>query len=291
MRFSHIIATKGRPELLRRALASSLAALPPDGETIVVDGDPDRCGEAVVRELGAGARIRYVACAPGLTRQRNRGIDEARGEVVVFTDDDCTLQPGVFEVLAHAYAEDPALVGATGRVIQPGSGRIGSDPHSRLRRLVLGGGRQGTMTSFGFRRPLVDLDSEHDLQYMPGTFMSARRRAAASVRFDERLEGYALGEDDDFSWRLSHEGRIRYLPGAVVHHLEQGQRTSDPRAFNRNLVVNRAYLLEKNFGTGLGVRLGFGALLAIYCAHRVLNREWRGLRGLLDGMLELRRRA
>jgi glucosyl-dolichyl phosphate glucuronosyltransferase len=296
MRFSHIIATKGRPQALRTVLESSLVTLPRGSEVIVVDGDPERSGEPVVRELEArmplgvedAGRIRYLTSPPGLTIQRNRGIDAASGEVLLFTDDDCTLEPGIFEVLAAAYA-DASLVGASGLVVQPDTTRIGSDPYSRLRRLVLGGGRQGTMTSFGFRRPIVDLDREHELEFMPGPFMSARREAAAVVRFDERLTGYALGEDDDFSFRLSRTGRIRYLPDATVHHGEFGQQAMDPRLFNRILVVNRMYLLRKNFGSRLGAKLGFVALIAMLCGHRVINREWRGLRGLLDGLLEVRR--
>jgi GT2 family glycosyltransferase len=125
---------------------------------------------------------------------------------------------------------------------------------------------------------------------MPGNFMSARRDAARAVRFDERLTGYALGEDDDFSFRLSRMGSIRYLPAAVVHHRVVGRPTLvDSRAFNRNLVLNRAYLLQKNFGDGVRARLGFAALIGMLCGHRILNGEWRGLRGLLDGLVDARR--
>jgi glucosyl-dolichyl phosphate glucuronosyltransferase len=305
VRFSHIIATKGRPDVLRGALENSLATLPHGSELIVVDGDPDCSAEPVVRELEAlavrgrgqgssiedGPTMRYLTCRPGLTIQRNRGIDAAGGEVLLFTDDDCTLEPEIFEGLAAAYA-DPSLVGASGRLIEGPSGRIGSDCDSRLRRLVLGGGRQGTMTAFGFRRPIVDTDREHELEFMPGSFMSARRDAARAVRFDERLTGYALGEDDDFSFRLSRMGKMRYLPTAVVHHRQVGRPgLVDSRAFNRNLVLSRAYLLQKNFGDGARARLGFAALIAMLCGHRILNREWRGLRGLLDGLVDVQRRG
>ncbi len=291
MRFSHIVATMRRPEQLRELLASSLAALPEGSEVVVADGDEERSAEAVVRELDPdGGRVRYLSSPPGSCVQRNRGIDVASGDVVLFTDDDCTMKQGVFEALAAAY-EDPTVIGATGRVLRPGNDRIGSDPNSRLRRLMLGGGRQGSVTSFGFRRPVVDLDSEHEMQYMPGAFMSARRQAAAAVRFDERLPGYALGEDDDFSYRLSLIGRLLYLPDAVVYHHALGQRTKDQRGFNRKLVVNRVYLLQKNFGDGLRPKLGFAALLVVYCAHRVLNRDWEALRGLMDGIREVLRGA
>jgi glucosyl-dolichyl phosphate glucuronosyltransferase len=294
VRFSHVIPTKDRPDGLRAVLESSLSMLPAGSEVIVVDGDPQRSGEAVVRELQASngyaadpGAIRYISSAPGLTIQRNRGIDAATGEVVLFTDDDCVLEPGIFEALASAYADD-SLVGATGRVIQDDRGRIGSDQYSRLRRIALGGGTQGTMTWFGFRRPIVDLDRAHDVEYMPGPFMSARRAVAAAVRFDERLAGYALGEDDDFSFRLSRTGRLRFVPEAAVHHREEGQRAIDQRMFNRNLVINRAYLLRKNFGGKRRTRLRFAALIAVFCLHRIVNREWDGLRGLLDGLRAIR---
>jgi glucosyl-dolichyl phosphate glucuronosyltransferase len=291
VRVSHVIATRGRPEPLREALASSIADIPPDSEIIVVDGDPDHSARAVVedarREAGATA-IDYIEGPSGLPRQRNRGIDAARGELVVFTDDDCILRPGIFAALASAPA-DPAIVGATGRVVEPRDRRIGSDDESRLRWLVLGGGRQGTMTSFGFRRPIVDVERPRDVQYMPGALMSARRSVAADVRFDEVLSGYALGEDDDFSYRLSRRGRIRYVPDAVVDHLALGTRTMDRRVQDRLVIVNRTYLYRKNFSGTLRGRVGFGALIGVIFAHRVLNREWRGVRGLLDGLREVRR--
>jgi GT2 family glycosyltransferase len=124
---------------------------------------------------------------------------------------------------------------------------------------------------------------------MPGALMSARREVAAEVRFDEALSGYALGEDDDFSYRLSRRGRVRYLPDAVVDHLALGTRTMDRRVQDRLVILNRTYLFRKNFGDTLRGRIGFAALIAMIFAHRVLNREWSGVRGLLDGLREVRR--
>ena len=51
MRFSLIIVTKGRPAPLREVLDSAARALPPNGEVIVVDGDPERSAERVVGDL------------------------------------------------------------------------------------------------------------------------------------------------------------------------------------------------------------------------------------------------
>src|SRR5271165_195238 len=137
MRVSHVIATMRRGSQLEEALASAIAELPADGEIIVVDGDPDRSAAPVVnRYVDAG--MRYLPSRPGLPVQRNLGLDAAHGEVVVFTDDDCVLRPGFFAALLAAYA-DRSIVGATGRVVEPPDGRIGSPSSSKLRRLVLGG--------------------------------------------------------------------------------------------------------------------------------------------------------
>jgi GT2 family glycosyltransferase len=295
VRFSHIIATKGRPTLLRDALESSVAVLPADGEIIVVDGDPERSGEAVVGQIersDGDTPIRYIAGVTGLCSQRNAGIDAARGEIVVFTDDDCTLGEGFYESLGTAY-EDAAVIGATGRVLQTADKRIGSNIESPFRRLILGGGRQGTMTSFGFRRPIIDVESPCTIEYMPGTFMSARRAVATEVRFDEWLErvsGYSLGEDDDFSYRLSRRGTLRYEPSAAVHHHALGKRTMDRRALDRLVVINRTYIFRKNFPGTLRARLGFAGLIAMLFGHRIVNRDWQGVRGLFDGLRDVWRK-
>jgi GT2 family glycosyltransferase len=291
VRTSLIIATKARPEQLAAALESAALALPAEGEVIVVDADPEGSAEPVVIELNRRhpeVATRYIASAAGASLQRNIGIDAARGEVLVFTDDDCTFEWGLFEALLAAY-RDPTVVGATGRVEGPQSDRLGANPHSRLRWLLVGGGRQGQMTSFGFRRPIVDLYQPRDVEYMPGTLMSARREVAAEVRFDEQLTNYSLGEDDDFSYRVSRHGRIRYEPSAVVYHHELGSRQMDRRKLDRLRVVNLTYLFHKNFPQTLRARAGFASLLIILCAHRMLNREWAGLRGLLEGVRYARR--
>ncbi|MEA2140438.1 MAG: hypothetical protein QOC91_537 [Solirubrobacteraceae bacterium] len=286
MRCSLIIATKGRPEPLSAVLESAGRGLPADGEVIVVDGDPERSAESVVSELRsrfADLMIRYVASDPGAALQRNLGIDAASGDIVVFLDDDCTFEPGLFEALLAAY-EDPEVVGVTGRIEQPPRERVAENPHSRLRLLLVGGGRQGTVTGIGFRRPIIDREQARDVEFMPGPLMSARREIAAEVRFDERLTAYSLGEDDDFSYRVSRRGRMRYEPSALVYHHELGWRSMDRRRMDCLQVVNRSYLFRKNFSPTLRTRAAFWRLIVLLFGHRVLNREWSGLRGLLQGV-------
>src|SRR5262249_38050082 len=119
--FSVVIATRARPRLLRSTLESLLRCEPRPHELVVVDGDPAGSAEAVVAEFSGaeGApQAWYARIPPGASSQRNHGLELATGEVVVFADDDVVFDPAVFKALARAY-DDPSVVGATGRVVEP----------------------------------------------------------------------------------------------------------------------------------------------------------------------------
>jgi hypothetical protein len=77
---------------------------------------------------------------------------------------------------------------------------------------------------------------------------------------------------------------MRYEPSAVVYHHELGWRSMDRRRMDRLQVVNRSYLFRKNFSPTVRTRAAFWGLVVLLCGHRVLNREWSGLRGLLEGI-------
>src|SRR4051812_44659145 len=138
MRLSLVIATRGRPARLARTLDSLGACRALPAELVVVDGDRDGSAGPVLaeREADLGIPIRHLASPPGLTRQRNAGIDAASGDVVVFADDDVDFEPALFARLAEAHA-DPAVAGTTVRVVEPEARRVGG-AHSRLRRLLGG---------------------------------------------------------------------------------------------------------------------------------------------------------
>ena len=289
MRFSVVIPTLRREKILKATLDSLQGCEPKPAEVIVIDADPDGSSGPIVsafdREVALS--VRYVRSPPSLTLQRNIGIDDASGDVVVFLDDDVSIQPDLFALLDKVYA-DSDVTGATGRVVEPESERrVG--PRSLLRRLLPGGGREGTFTRYGYPRYLRDLDSPRDVEFMQGCFMSARREAAAAVRFDEHLGGYALAEDEDFSYRLSRLGRIRYVPEIVVSHRKLGFGSADERGFGRLVVVNRAYLFRKNFRRTPLARTQFGLLVGLLVVHRLVNREWRGAQGLIEGAAQVLR--
>src|SRR5438045_1269833 len=98
---SLIIITLRRAALLRNTLKSLTRQTKPLDEIVVVDNGPDPETENVAREMGA----RYVTEGRrGYGCARNRGLAEARGDVLSFLADDCVAEPDWAERRDSIYA-------------------------------------------------------------------------------------------------------------------------------------------------------------------------------------------
>ena len=103
-----LVCTRDRPDVLGRTLSSLGKLEYPDYETIVVDGSSTSESKNLV--LFDFPHIRYVRLAGGrLAVGRNRGLAEASGEIVAFTDDDAVVD-------RHWLAEHVAAFDDHGRV-------------------------------------------------------------------------------------------------------------------------------------------------------------------------------
>lgn len=75
----------------------------------VVDGSPDRCGEICDSYAAKDPRIRVIKRENGgVSSARNRGIEEAAGEYLMFVDSDDTVEPDYCEKMWNACRETGA---------------------------------------------------------------------------------------------------------------------------------------------------------------------------------------
>ncbi len=107
---SVIVPTWNRP----RGLAACLVSLasqdyPADGYEVVVVDDGSDPPAATREDLGRpGLAVRWIAQRnAGPAAARNAGARVAAGEILAFTDDDCTPSPGWLRALAAAFARTP----------------------------------------------------------------------------------------------------------------------------------------------------------------------------------------
>ena len=90
-RVSVVVPTRDRPDALDQCLGSLQASEHDSFEVIVVDQSAGDASARVVARLNDG-RVHYMRQAgAGASRARNAGIAAARGAVIAFTDDDCTV--------------------------------------------------------------------------------------------------------------------------------------------------------------------------------------------------------
>jgi len=113
MLVSVIIPVYNRRDLLAKCLESVTAQRYDDWEVVVVD---DGSTEDVATDLDPGdSRIRYVRQEnAGPSVARNRGVENARGEALLFLDSDDVLLPDALSVLVEGLAAHPAAEVAYG---------------------------------------------------------------------------------------------------------------------------------------------------------------------------------
>ncbi len=93
MLVSVIVATRNRPEHMARFLPTILRNEYPDFEVLVIDQSTTACCEEIISGL-APAEVRYFRQeGAGKSRALNLALSQARGEMLAFTDDDCTVPP------------------------------------------------------------------------------------------------------------------------------------------------------------------------------------------------------
>jgi glycosyltransferase involved in cell wall biosynthesis len=115
--FSVVVAAwslDARPQIEACVAALARQTLPAREVLIVIDHNP---------ELAAWGRASLPAVTVlentherGVVGSRNTGLDAANGEIVAFTDDDATPEPGWLAALAEAFA-DPTAIGVGGALI------------------------------------------------------------------------------------------------------------------------------------------------------------------------------
>lgn len=107
MTVSVIVPLYNKRRHVRRALDSVLAQTFQDFEVVVVDDGSTDGGGDVVREMG-DPRIRLIVQEnAGVSAARNRGISEARGDLIAFLDADDEWEPHFLETVMSLRARYP----------------------------------------------------------------------------------------------------------------------------------------------------------------------------------------
>jgi glycosyltransferase involved in cell wall biosynthesis len=112
MRFSLVLATKHRVKELECFLESLAAQTCTDFELILVDQNTDdRLAELINRYSQKFPILHIKQPEPGLSRARNQGIQQVKGELFGFPDDDCIYPPDCLTKVSQFFNRDSAWGG------------------------------------------------------------------------------------------------------------------------------------------------------------------------------------
>ena len=218
MTFSVIICTYNRSRSLLEVLNSLRSQKVPAGfqwEVLIVDNNSIDDTEAVVNKFAecSNLNLKYVKEEKqGLSHARNRGILEASGEYVAFTDDDAVVDRNWVAALYETFQKYGCdCVG----------GRIYLKPAKRLPQWL----KSEIWGFLGF----LDYDNKPfylDKKHPPfGGNMAFTKKVFEKVgyfnpKFGRIGDNAFGGEEYDFFLRLTKAGgKACYQPAAIVHHV------------------------------------------------------------------------
>ena len=105
-----VTATKDRPELLDQAIRSVVSSRSlRTWQHVVVDDGDGQAARVVADGIGDERVEVFENPGSGLVDARNLGLEQARGDVIVYLDDDNVMHPLWLASVAHAFGTDPDL--------------------------------------------------------------------------------------------------------------------------------------------------------------------------------------
>lgn len=247
---SAVIATRNRRRSLERTLRSLVeGSLPPD-EVIIVDASDDLKGTGQLLALCGSVPLRHhPAQVRGAAAQRNQGVLLAKGNHILFVDDDIVASPDCLFHMKAAVDTGPQVGGAcatiTNQTYSP-PGTFSSVLFRWLNREELdsyAGRCIGPAKTF---HPAMGetLPAIVSVDWLPTTMVLYRREALPDPPFLERFVGASLTEDLTLSLLV---GRTWQLVNAreaeVLHDSQPGDHKADEVAHAKMELLNRHFIM------------------------------------------------
>ncbi len=220
---SVVIPTYNRARFIGAAVASIRAQTYPCHEIVIVDDGSSDDTAAVVAALGDG--IRYIRQDnAGPSAARNRGIQEARGDLVAFLDTDDRWLPDKLMLQVQAMQRDPAIaLVCADMAIEDGDGRRMVDSNFAKRGMLPMFERLAGAAIPDAPRLLLQINFVNT-----STVLAQRELLQSLGGFDRRLR---YGEDLELWLRIAARHAIACVPSVQeirVEHDSNVTRSVEP---------------------------------------------------------------
>ena len=297
MKVSVIIPTKNRFDHLIRTVKSLLAQSVLPYEIIVVDDGSEKeiydknktCLQNLMIESNK-RRIFYLkGTEKGANSARNMGINKARGEIILFLDDDVILDKDYIKAILEVYLKYP-FVGGVGGIIQnyPKTCLV-ERLFKKIFFLSQSSHNKAYLLPSGYPCHLESCNKITEVEVLSGCNMSYKKEVFRDFYFDENLKGYAYLDDVDFSYRVSRKYKLVITPNAKLIHNTIRKSTNEKyheiKIYYHYLIFNK--LLTKNARTIAAFYISLLGNFIQSTSASLVYRKIGPIKGFFKGILDI----
>jgi GT2 family glycosyltransferase len=238
---SIVIPVLDQPELTRACLASVIERTTPGTyEVIVVDngsGEPTRQLLASVQ----GLRVIWNESNAGFVDACNQGAAAARGEYLLFLNNDTVVQPGWLDAMVATFGQHESVGAVGARILYP---------NGRLQEAGVIVWRDGGISHYGRYDDAnaAEFAYVREVDFCSGACLLIPRTLFQEIGGFDAHFSPAYYEDADLAFRLREKGsRVMYQPAAQVVHFEGGTAgTNVSHGFKRHQAINQPKFVARH---------------------------------------------
>ena len=216
-------------------------------EAIVIDNASTDGTARLLQDFAARSGALFLSePRSGKSNALNTAIEHARGEMLLFLDDDVIADPRLVDAYAAAERSFPDAAVFAGQV-RPGW----RAPAPGWLQALTDEGRSCGCT------PLALQAGRLDARHVKGANMAIRRSALGAARFSTGSVNFGAtaqaigGEDSELVRRLGSEGGIRYVQEATVRHLVSADEMRWKAVFARYVRIGRGNAAQSLSGRSI----------------------------------------
>jgi len=224
-------------------------------EVIVVDDTPNDsikivCEGYELKFKKINTDLKYIRNPKerGITIARNVGVEIALGDIIIFLDSDTIFHQKYIEKILEVFNDNSNALGVQGWIINHAE-------YNKINYLMKIFAKifylhYNTKNSCNFMEYPIILSNIINCTWLSGSNMAYKKDVFNEFRFDEKLKGYATGEDKLFSHSIfqKHPNSLFITPHAKIIH----KVSEEGRLENKELIKlsNNClkYVLRKLFG-------------------------------------------
>ncbi len=279
---SIIIANRNGEKYLKTCITSVLKSSTKNYEIIFIDNKSTDSSIEIINEFAKkDARIRILIneVNRGVPFSRNRAIKEAKGDILVFLDNDTKVDRNWLQGISQVFSKDKTIGGVQCKIFD-------FDKTDVIQEI---GMKLYPYTGFGIplgrgEKDNGQFEKEEEIIAL-GAALAVRKEVAGKIGgFDLKLKHTT--DDLDFSWRIWIAGyRVVLAPNSKVYHYTKVHNLNYKLYFH--LCKNSIRMLIKNYELSNTIKyLPFSLILNTLGAVSVLFRKgsFAAILGVLQGL-------